>query len=65
MKKAVNIHEAKTHQSRRQPLLGTPEARKPGRLKGHFRIADDFDASLPEGLLKSFEGNADFNKRDK
>ena len=28
--------------------------RKPGRLKGKIRIADDFDAPLPDELLKQF-----------
>ncbi len=32
--------------------------RKPGFLKGKIRIADDFDAPLPEDLLDAFEGKA-------
>jgi prevent-host-death family protein len=30
--------------------------RKPGLLKGHMRVAKDFDAPLPESLLRLFEG---------
>ncbi len=30
--------------------------RVPGSLKGQIWIADDFDAPLPESILKSFEG---------
>lgn len=32
--------------------------RKPGFLKGKIRIADDFDAPLPEDLLDAFEGKS-------
>lgn len=30
--------------------------RKPGRHKGHIRIADDFDHT-PEEIIQAFEGN--------
>lgn len=30
--------------------------RKPGRAKGKIRIADDFDAPLPPGVLNGFTG---------
>lgn len=30
--------------------------RKPGFLKGKIRIADDFDAPLPEDMLDAFAG---------
>jgi prevent-host-death family protein len=30
------------------------QSRKPGYLKGKIRIADDFDAPLPEELLSAF-----------
>ena len=30
--------------------------RKPGRLKGKIWIADDFDAPLPDEILKAFYG---------
>lgn len=37
------------------PLEAAPtKRRKPGRLKGKIRIADDFDAPLPDELLKLF-----------
>jgi len=37
------------------PLEAVPtKRRKPGRLKGKIRIADDFDAPLPDELLKQF-----------
>lgn len=32
-------------------------ARKPGSLKGKIKIADDFDAPLPDEILDAFEGN--------
>lgn len=36
--------------------IGKPvQDRRPGRYLGQFRIADDFDAPLPEDLLKGFE----------
>ena len=30
--------------------------RKPGRAKGKIRIADDFDAPLPQGVFNGFTG---------
>jgi len=30
--------------------------RRPGRLKGRLRVAKDFDAPLPDGVLASFRG---------
>ena len=38
------------------PLAPASPLRKPGALKGKMRIADDFDAPLPDDLLASFEG---------
>lgn len=32
--------------------------RKLGQLRGKIEIAEDFDASLPDELLKSFEGES-------
>lgn len=32
--------------------------REPGILKGKIWVADDFDAPLPEEILKAFEGNS-------
>lgn len=31
--------------------------RRPGRLRGQFKIADDFDAPLPDDILNAFEGS--------
>lgn len=36
------------------PATGAP--RQPGRLKGRIRIADDFDAPLPEDIAAAFRG---------
>ena len=30
--------------------------RRPGRLRGRLRLRDDFDAPLPESVLREFEG---------
>jgi len=32
------------------------EPRKPGRLKGQIHMADDFDAPLPDDIIKGFSG---------
>ncbi len=37
----------------------SPEPRRPGRLKGKIRIARDFDAPLPEDLLRRFRGEVE------
>lgn len=40
-------------------LVPVPEKRpigKPGAMKGKIRIADDFDAPLPDDLQAAFEG---------
>lgn len=36
--------------------LGQPVRRRPGLLKGRIRIPANFDAPLPEELLREFEG---------
>jgi hypothetical protein len=41
-----------------QVLLRRPR-RRPGGWKGKMWIADDFDAPLPEDLLRAFEGGSD------
>ena len=78
MKKAVNIHETKTHFSRLLRRVaageeitianrGVPVARlvpfsnnKPKRQLGTYgdtiKIADDFNAPLPDEILDTFEG---------
>ncbi|WGG48586.1 type II toxin-antitoxin system Phd/YefM family antitoxin [Rugamonas sp. DEMB1] len=38
-------------------LETSPAARHFGALKGMLRIADDFDAPLPDELLLAFEGS--------
>jgi len=38
------------------PLAKPRPERKPGFLKGKLRIPDDFDAPLPDEVLRGFEG---------
>jgi prevent-host-death family protein len=38
------------------PLKARPRARRLGLLEGRIHIADDFDAPLPEDVIKIFEG---------
>jgi prevent-host-death family protein len=39
--------------------VGKPGTRrKLGRLRGKLRVADDFDAPLPDAVLDAFEGKA-------
>jgi len=52
----VIIAKAGKPVARLVPLSKPGRARKPGLLKGKIRIADDFDAPLPEDLLRAFEG---------
>jgi len=41
-------------------LVPLPRLEKsPGRLKGKIRIAEDFDAPLPEPLAAAFRGDTD------
>ena len=42
--------------ARLTPYEGLGEDRKPGRDVGRVRIAEDFDAPLPEAVLRDFEG---------
>lgn len=35
---------------------GRKIVRTPGLLKGKFKVADDFDAPLPDDIIDSFEG---------
>jgi prevent-host-death family protein len=39
------------------PLLAVRESRAPGRWRGRARIAPDFDAPLPEAILRDFESD--------
>lgn len=38
------------------PLTTTGRRRRLGLLDGKFRIPDDFNAPLPESIIRSFEG---------
>lgn len=38
------------------PVPAKKTIRKPGAMKGKIRIADDFDAPLPDDLQAAFEG---------
>jgi len=38
------------------PVVEQPVRRVPGSAKGKLMIAPDFDAPLPEAVLKTFEG---------
>jgi prevent-host-death family protein len=38
------------------PMEAPTPVRKPGALKGRIRIAEDFDAPLPNQLQAAFEG---------
>ena len=40
------------------PFKAKRPDRKPGYLRGEIRIADDFDAPLPDELLNAFETGA-------
>lgn len=42
--------------ARLSPLHDGKGPRKPGCLKGRFKVADDFDAPLPDDMLNAFEG---------
>jgi prevent-host-death family protein len=38
------------------PVQTQRPIRKPGALKGHMRIVDDFDEPLPDDIQDAFEG---------
>ena len=42
--------------ARLMPLAVPVRRRRPGLLKGKIKIAEDFDAPLPEEMLRLFEG---------
>ena len=63
----VNIHAARTQFSRLVergvrpvarlvPLAAPPRTRRAGLLKGKIRVPKNFDAPLPEDVLRLFEG---------
>lgn len=52
----VTIAKAGKPIARLVPVENPRPTRTPGFLRGRIRIADDFDAPLPEGVQSSFEG---------
>lgn len=52
----VIIAKAGRPLARLVPIKQAKAMRKPGFLKGRIRIAEDFDAPLPEQFLDVFEG---------
>jgi prevent-host-death family protein len=40
------------------PYREAAPRRGPGLLKGKMRVADDFDAPLPDEIVRAFEGGA-------
>lgn len=38
------------------PLRAARQSRRLGILSGRFKIPDDFNAPLPDGLMRAFEG---------
>lgn len=53
----IVIAKAGTPAARLVPMERPKVARRFGALKGKVRIADDFDAPLPESTLAAFEGH--------
>lgn len=52
----IVIAKAGKPAARLVPMKATKVVRKPGALKGKIRVAEDFDASLPEDIQAAFEG---------
>ena len=52
----VTVAKAGKPIARLVPVTISRPTRTPGFLRGKLRIADDFDAPLPEAVLRSFEG---------
>lgn len=57
----ITIAKAGTPMARLVPIDARP--RVPGALKGKIRVAADFDAPLPDGILSAFRGTADDDER--
>ncbi len=53
----IVIAKAGKPAARLVPIQAKKVIRRPGALKGKMRIADDFDAPLPDHVLVGFEGN--------
>lgn len=54
--KEIVIAKAGKPAARLVPIRSPKVIRKPGALKGKIRIAEDFDAPLPDDLQAAFEG---------
>lgn len=54
----VTIAKAGKPMARLVPIVPERPQRVFGFLEGKIRIAEDFDAPLPEDVLKTFEGDA-------
>lgn len=54
----VIIAKANRPVARLVPYHEAKPRRRPGFLKGKVRVADDFDAPLPEEIIRTFEGGA-------
>ena len=52
----VTIAKAGKPVARLVPVESPRPTRSPGFLRGRIRIADDFDAPLPDDVQSSFEG---------
>ena len=53
----IVLSRAGKPRARLMPLPATTaKLRVPGKGKGRFRMAHDFDAPLPESVLRAFEG---------
>jgi prevent-host-death family protein len=51
----ITIARAGRPVARLVPVVAQPARRTPGSARGKIRIAPDFDAPLPEDLLREFE----------
>jgi len=52
----IVIARANRPVARLVPFRGKQRPRRPGYLKGKVRVAADFDAPLPPGVVHAFEG---------
>lgn len=54
--KSIIIAKSGTPLARLGPISETPKKIRFGFMKGEITIADDFDAPLPDDIIRSFEG---------
>jgi prevent-host-death family protein len=54
----IIIAKAGQPRARLMPIAPAQRPRKPGAWKGRVRIGTDFDAPLPDELLRAFEGRS-------